>query len=72
MNSPTIHTPRKKSEALTRDERRALKEYRRGYSTDVACAASIGIDRNVLVRVVLSGTGSPETVHRIRKAIQQD
>lgn len=59
----------KKSESLTRPERKALKEYRKGFITDVACAGAIGIDRNVLVRIMLSGSGAPSTVEKIRLAI---
>lgn len=71
MESTTLHKPRKKSEPLTDNEVVALKEYRELYSTDVACAASIGIDRNVLERVILKGSGSPDTVAKIRKAIKK-
>lgn len=59
----------KKSESLTRPERKALKEYRKGFTTDVACAAAIGIDRNVLVRIMLSGSGAPSTIEKIRAAL---
>lgn len=69
MLTSTIHTPRKKSEPLTKGELKKLKGYRKRFSTDVACASTIGIDRNVLGRVILAGSGSPETVEKIRTVL---
>jgi hypothetical protein len=60
---------KKKSEELTEQEHEALKEYRAGFETSVACAASIGIDRNVLERVMLAGSGAPDTIVKIREAL---
>lgn len=60
----------KKSVALTGQEKKALKAYRKQFETDVACAYSIGVDRNVLIRVLMAGSGSPETVEKIRAAIK--
>lgn len=59
----------KKSRSLTRGERKALKEFRKQFDTDVACAAAIGIDRNVLVRVMLAGSAAPDTVEKIIAAL---
>lgn len=63
---------KKKSESLTRAERKSLREYRKQFDTDVACAGAIGIDRNVLVRVMLAGSGAPDTIERIRAIINKD
>lgn len=58
-----------KSVSLTRQELKALKEYRKGFEKEVDCAASIGIDRMVLNRVILVGSGSPDSIEKIKAAI---
>lgn len=68
MSTYTI-TRKRKSEKLTTDERKALKQYRKGFDTEVACAVSIGIDRLVLNRIMMTGSGSPESIEKIRTAI---
>lgn len=62
-------TRRGASVALTAKEKAALKQYREGFSTEVECAISIGIDRNVLNRISTFGSGSPDKVKKIREAI---
>jgi hypothetical protein len=62
-------TRRGTSVALTAKEKAALKQYREGFSTEVECAISIGIDRNVLNRISTFGSGSPDKVKKIREAI---
>lgn len=62
-------TSTRKSEKLTAEERKALKQYRKGFDTEVECAVSIGIDRLVLNRVLLIGSASPATVVKIRAAL---
>ncbi len=59
----------KKSVALTSQEKKALKEYRKQFDTDVACAGAIGIDRNVLIRLLMAGSAAPETVEKVRAVI---
>jgi predicted DNA-binding protein (UPF0251 family) len=59
----------RKSESLGKDELNALRMYRKGFVTEVDCAIKIGIDRTVLNRVLLTGSGSPKTIKRIRVAI---
>lgn len=70
MDASTIARKRK-SEPLTEAELNALKRYRTGFSTEVDCAISIGIDRVVLGRVILVGSGSPATIKKIRKALKK-
>jgi hypothetical protein len=62
-------TKRGSSVALTAKEKEALKQYRQGFSTEVECALSIGIDRNVLNRISTFGSGSPDKVKKIREAL---
>jgi hypothetical protein len=65
MNANTT-VRKRKSELLTAAEHQALKDYRAGFQTEVDCAISIGIDRTVLNRVILAGSGSPETIAKVR------
>jgi hypothetical protein len=60
---------KRRSEPLTKEEFQALKQYRKKFNTAVECAESIGIIREVLDRVLLVGSGSPETIEKIRIAI---
>jgi len=64
-------TTKRKSEALTRDEMTALKQFAKGFRTTVECAEAIGIHRAVLDRVLIVGSGAPETVEKIRAAINK-
>jgi predicted DNA-binding protein (UPF0251 family) len=58
------------SVSLSKEEKAALKLYRTGFVTEVECALSIGIDRNVLSRVMGFGSGSPETIAKIKAALK--
>lgn len=60
---------RRKSVALTKDERAALKKLRAEFLTSVECAEFIGIDRQPLDRIMLLGRGSQESVLKIRAKI---
>lgn len=59
------------SVSLTKTELAALKEYRKGFVTEVQCALEIGIDRNVLNRIISFGSGSPDSIEKIRAAINE-
>lgn len=63
-------TKRGTSVALTTKELTALSQYREGYVTEVECALSIGIDRNVLNRIMAFGSGSPDKIEKIKVAIK--
>lgn len=67
MNTAT--TRKRKSDPLTREEHTALKQYRKTFHTARDCADAIGIAREVLDRVLLVGSGAPETIAKIRTAI---
>lgn len=64
-------TRRGTSVALTAKEKAALKQYREGFVTEVECALSIGIDRNVLNRISTFGSGSPDKIEKIKAAIAE-
>jgi hypothetical protein len=58
-----------KSVVLTKAERKKLEGYRKQFYTDVDCAVSIGIDRLVLNRVMLVGSGAPKSIEKIREKL---
>jgi hypothetical protein len=64
-------TSKRKSEALTTDEFTALKQFAGGFRTVVECAEVIGISRVVLDRILIVGSGSPETATKIRAALRK-
>lgn len=68
MSTYTV-TRSRKSERLTKEELKALKSYRKRFDTQVDCAVSIGIDRLVLGRVLLVGSGAPDSIEKIRSVI---
>lgn len=60
---------RRKSVLLSKEEHKAFKEYRKSFNTGVECAEAIDIDRAVMERVLLVGSGSPETIEKIKLVI---
>lgn len=66
-----ITKPKRKSVALTEDERNALEKYRNTFLTSVECAESIGIDRQPLDRILLIGRGSEFSISAIRKILKK-
>lgn len=57
----------KKSVSLTRDELKKLRRYVKGQSQTKA-ALSLGVGREVLLRVLLVGSGSEETINILRNS----
>jgi len=62
-------SPPKRSIKLSKDEVKALKNFCKNFQTEVDCALAIGIDRNVLARVRMIGSGSEVTISRIRESL---
>jgi len=62
MTKPT----KRKSVKLTPDEFKAFKQYRKTFNTDVEFAESIGIRREILIRLGYTGSASPETIEKVR------
>lgn len=58
-----------KSIKLAKDEMQTLKKYVNAHHTIIDAAYAIGIHRNVLDMVLIRGTGSPETVDKIREKL---
>lgn len=68
--APTVTmSSKRKSVRLTADAFKALKRYRKAFTTEVECAETIGIKRETLNRVLLIGSGSPETIGKIEEAL---
>ena len=60
---------KKKSIKLAKEERSALRVFLKGYDTRVEAAEVIGLSPTVLYNVELKGCGAPETIEKIREAI---
>jgi hypothetical protein len=71
MENTTIVKP-KRSVSLTNSEWASLKKFYKKFNTEVECALKIGIDRNVLVRVIAMGKGSEPTIDKILAALLAD
>lgn len=69
MDRQSTQSVPRKSEKLSKEELALLKKYLKGFNTVIECADAIGIHRNVLDRVILAGSGSPDTISKIRTAI---
>ena len=65
----SVGTTKRKSIALSEEEFASLKQYAKQFNTGVECAETIGIHRNVLDRILLAGSGSPESIEKIRAAL---
>lgn len=68
----SVATTKRKSVALTSEEFVSLKNYAKQFNTGIECAENIGIHRNVLDRVLIVGSGSPETIDKIRLVLQDN
>lgn len=66
MDTMTPDRSKRKSARLTPDEIKAFKQYRKTFITDVECAESLGIGREVMIRVGILGSASPQTIEKIR------
>jgi hypothetical protein len=71
MDTPVKNIRNRKSVSLSKEDHMALKKLRQAYSTEVECAETIGVNRIVLNRVLLVGSGSPESIIKIRKALSK-
>lgn len=70
METETMISKPRKSAALTKEEHKALKAYRKTFLAEVDCAATIGIDRMVLNRTILLGKCSPKTLDKIKAVLK--
>lgn len=59
------------SSPLTKDEYLKLKQLRKRFATEQSCADYLKIGRNALNRILLAGSGKPENINLIRKAISK-
>ena len=69
MDISTETFRKRKSVKLSKEEWSQLKRYRKGFDTEVEAAISLGVDRTVLNRIILIGSGSPESVDKIRQKL---
>jgi hypothetical protein len=69
VNVQIIPDTGKRSVKLSKDELKKLRSYRGGFDTAIECANTIDILRPTLDRVLLTGSGSPETIYKIRTVV---
>lgn len=71
MDSATAKTRNKprKSVPLTEEEQELLKKHIAAYTKPIDAAIALGIDRNVMQRVELMGSGSEITIQKIRAVL---
>jgi len=62
-------TKRRKSVPLTKEQKSLFKAYRSSFYTTQECAEDLGVSRQVLERVLLTGSASPESISLILKKI---
>jgi hypothetical protein len=60
---------KRRSEQMTKEERRAFAKYVATFPTKIDAAAALGISRVTLDAVSLKGSGKPETIQLIREMI---
>jgi hypothetical protein len=60
---------KRKRDVLTKDEHKALLKYVKSFPTIIDAAFTIGIHRNVLDLVMIKGSGSPETISKIKAVL---
>jgi hypothetical protein len=68
----TEYVRERRSVKLTKDEHRTLKAFRKTFDTLTECAMAFPIDRTVLGKVLLSGSGAPKTIEAIRKGLNKE
>lgn len=66
-----IQERKRKSERLSNDELRLLKKYVASFPTVIDAALAIGIHRNTLDIILIKGSGSPESVGKIKEKLEE-
>lgn len=67
MNTITQRT--RKSEKMTESEKKAFKKWLSAQLTKIDAAEAIGVSRPTLDRIFHSGSGTPESISKIRTLI---
>jgi hypothetical protein len=60
---------KRRSESLSKEEHKAFIKFFHSFQTKLDAEEEIGIKRQVLDLVAIKGSGSPETIGKIRKAL---
>lgn len=68
METPTNR--RRKSEALTKEEWKKFKLYVKSFSTKTDCLEALNTTMPTLNRILVAGTGRPDSIEKIREAIK--
>lgn len=62
---------RRKSESLTPEEHRKFKSYVKSFRFKIDCMEALDMTMPTLDRMILGGVGRPDTVQKIREAINK-
>jgi len=69
MENTTAKMKAARSEKMTRSEHKAFKAWFHMQPTNEAAALKLGVARNTLDRLIVLGSGKPETIAKIREVI---
>ncbi len=61
----------RKSEALSADEWRLFLEYVKSFQTKIDAMEALNVTMPTIDRIMLKGTGRPDTIKKIREALAQ-
>ena len=67
----TTISRKRKSESLTPEEWKAFKKYVDSFPTKTDCMEALNVTMPTLDRIILKGTGRPDSIKKIREAINQ-
>lgn len=62
-----IGTRRRRSEQMTKEEHKAFTKWVQSFPTQIDAAIALGVTRITIGNLVLKGSGSPETISKIRE-----
>ena len=68
----TTTVKKRRSVRLSNDEHKSLRSFIKRFDTLTEASEAIGISREVLTRVQILGSSSPDTIEKIRAVIIQD
>ena len=65
----TTSARKRKSEKLTPEEHKAFKKYVASFPTKIDATEALNVTRPTLDGLIFRGSGRPETIEKVRKAI---
>lgn len=68
----TATNRKRKSEALSKEEFKKFKAYVKSFSTKTDCLEALNTTMPTLNRILIAGTGRPDSIKKIRNAIKDE